>query len=223
MERDVFAAVRRQAWLVVAVVVIVVGGTAVISKALPKVYASSATLISLAGKETTFDSVQAGQFLARSYADIIDGPLFARLVAQRLGRPQDGGEIGEAMRFEPLTETQLLKITAEARDPEAARVLADTYARVFIEYSRQSLSEPTGARVALAVPAQATGQAIRPRPTLYVLLAALIAAPLALSLALWRDRVDGGRRTDTEGGRFKLSPSPATGDRQSRGAEGITR
>src|SRR5829696_7345042 len=111
MERDLLAIVLRQRWLVLAVLMVVVGGTAVLSKSLPKVYASSSTLISLASKEQTFESVQAGQALARSYADIIDSPLMASLVAQRLGRPRDATEISEAMRFEPLTETQLLKVT----------------------------------------------------------------------------------------------------------------
>src|SRR5829696_6246244 len=115
MEGTTLAVVWRRRWLIAIIVVAIVGGTAVLAKTLPKVYVTSSTLlISLAGDEQTFDSVQAGQALARSYAEIIQSPVIARLVAERLGRPDDVTEIGEAVSFQPLTETQLLRITAEA-------------------------------------------------------------------------------------------------------------
>jgi capsular polysaccharide biosynthesis protein len=216
MERDFLDAVLRQRWLVLAVLVMVVGGTAVLSQTLPKVYASSSTLISLASTEQTFESVQAGQALARSYADIIDSPLMASLVAQRLGRPGDATEISEAMRFEPLAETQLLKVTGESTDPDDARLLAATYSNVFIEYARQRLTPSTGAQVALAVPAVRTDNAVRPRPTLYVLLAVILGLPLALGLALLRDRLDGRLRPSKDVEESKGLPSvgdPAQGTR----------
>lgn len=195
MERDILIAAWRERWLVLGIFLLIVGGTAVLSKSLPKVYSSTSTLISLAGEEQTFDSVQAGQSLARSYADILDSPLLARRVAQRLGRPQDVEEIEQSTSFEPLTETQLLKITAEARDPETARLIAATYSAVFTEYARQRLTPTTGARVALAVPAQRSANAIRPRPTLNVLLAMALGLPLALGIGVLRDRVDQRIRT----------------------------
>jgi capsular polysaccharide biosynthesis protein len=173
-ERDFLVAAWRQRLLVLGIFLLIVGATAVLSKSLPKVYSSTSTLISLAGDEQTFDSVQAGQSLARSYADIMESPLIARLVAQRLGRPQDVEEIARSASFEPLTETQLLKVTAEDRDPETARRVADTYSTVFIDYSGRRLSRATGSRIALAVPAQRSNQAVRPRPTLNVVLAMIL-------------------------------------------------
>jgi capsular polysaccharide biosynthesis protein len=145
-ERDFLVAAWRQRLLVLGIFLLIVGATAVLSKSLPKVYSSTSTLISLAGDEQTFDSVQAGQSLARSYADIMESPLIARLVAQRLGRPQDVEEIARSASFEPLKETQLLKVTAEDRDPETARRVADTYSTVFIDYSGRRLSRATGSR-----------------------------------------------------------------------------
>jgi len=214
-ERDFLVAAWRQRLLVLGIFLLIVGATAVLSKSLPKVYSSTSTLISLAGDEQTFDSVQAGQSLARSYADIMESPLIARLVAQRLGRPQDVEEIARSASFEPLTETQLLKVTAEDRDPETARRVADTYSTVFIDYSGRRLSPATGSRIALAVPAQRSDQAVRPRPTLNVLVAMMLGLPLALGLGFLRDRVDQRIRTteDVEG-RYHL---PVLGEIPARG------
>lgn len=198
MERDLLVAAWRQRLLVLGLFLLIVGGTAVLSKSLPKVYSSTSTLLSLASEEQTFDSVQAGQSLARSYADIIESPLIARLVAQRLRRPQDVEEIARSASFEPLTETQLLKVTAEGRDPETARLVADTYSTVFIDYARRRLNPTTGSRIALAVPAQRSDQAVRPRPTLNVLLAMILGLPLALGVGFLRDRVDQRIRTMEE-------------------------
>ena len=214
-ERDFLVAAWRQRLLVLGIFLLIVGATAVLSKSLPKVYSSTSTLISLAGDEQTFDSVQAGQSLARSYADIMESPLIARLVAQRLGRPQDVEEIARSASFEPLTETQLLKVTAEDRDPETARRVADTYSTVFIDYSGRRLSRATGSRIALAVPAQRSNQAVRPRPTLNVVLAMILGLPLALGVGFLRDRVDQRIRTreDVEA-RYDL---PVLGEIPARG------
>jgi len=187
MDQDVIGAAWRQRWLILGVFLAIVVATAVISKALPKVYASTGTLIAVAGKEQTFDSVQAGQALARSYADVIDSPIIAQRVAQRLGKKPS--EIKDAASFEPLTETQLLKITAEAGNPESARRLSEAYMTVFVDYARRFLSPSTGSRVTMAVPADRPDRAVRPRPTVNVVLAVVLGFPLAFALGLLRDRV----------------------------------
>ena len=105
------AVIMRRKGLIAAVFLVFVVGTAIVSKTLTKVYSTHSTLfVTLPADQTTFDTVQASQSLARSYADIIDSPNIARLVADRIGG--DSKEIHRAATFEPVQETQLLRIDA---------------------------------------------------------------------------------------------------------------
>jgi capsular exopolysaccharide synthesis family protein len=188
------AIILRRRWIVITTFVVVVSTAAIVSVSLEKVYGASARLLVTISEDTqSFDTVQAGQAVARSYAEIIDSPNIAQLVADRLGSPR--GEIEDAMSFEQIPETQLLKVSALARTPDRAKQIADTYAEVFIEYARERLGTTTGASISLADSAPRPTAASRPRPTLYVLVSALLAIVLGVALAFVREHLDRRLRT----------------------------
>jgi polysaccharide biosynthesis transport protein len=189
-----FAIVMRRKWIVITTFVIVVATAAVVSVSLEKVYGASARLLVTISEDTqTFDTVQAGQAVARSYSEIIDSPNVARRVAGELGASSQ--EIQDAMSFEQIPETQLLLVSATARSPARAKQIADTYARVFIDYVRTQLGTATGASISLADAAPRPTAASRPRPTLYVLVSAVLAIALGVALAFVRHRLDRRLRT----------------------------
>lgn len=186
----------RRKGIVIAVFLAFAIGTAVISKTLPKVYETNATLfITLQDDQQSFDSVQASQALARSYADIIDSPNIAQLVVDQIGG--DKTTVGNACSFEPVQETQLLDITCEDKSPERAKEIADTYATVFIEFARTRLQD-TQATISLADQAPLSESPARPKPTLYTLVAAMLGLALGLGLAFLRDRLDHRLRTSED-------------------------
>ncbi len=183
-------------WLILATVVISMAATYFVSSGLQKVYTTEATLlIALPSDDTTFDSVQAGQAIARSYADVIDSPNIAADVAERVGEGVDGGDVADATSFETVPETQLLKISTEATTPERAKEIADGYASVFTEYARENLSETTEAEIELADAAPLPSAAARPKPVLYTLIAGVLALALATALSLAAHRLDRRLRT----------------------------
>lgn len=189
----------RRKWIIIATFLAFVVTTAVVSKLLDEVYSTSSTLIiSQPLEDQTFDAVQASQAAARSYADIIDSTNFAELVAAQLDGDLAARDLRDVTTVEPIVETQLLEITAEATDPEDAKEIADTYADVFIDYSRTRLSETTGADVTLATAAPLPEQPARPKPTLYVLLASVVGLALGIGLAFLRDRLDTRLRTSED-------------------------
>lgn len=190
------AVVWRRKGLVIAVFLAFTIGTAIVSKTLPKVYSTHATLfVSIPADQQSFDSVQASQALARSYADIINSPNIAQIVADRIGG--SSGEIEESSSFNPVADTQLLEIQSEDRSADRAKQIADTYARVFIEYARRNLRN-TQATITLADAAPRPGAPARPKPTLYTLIAALLGLALGLALAFLRDRLDNRLRTSED-------------------------
>ena len=95
-------------------------------------------------------------------------------------------------------ETQLLRINAEAANGLRAKQIADTYAAVFIEYAGQNLSDTTQATISLADRAPVSRSPSRPKPKLYVLVAAILGGALGLALAFLRERLDKRLRTPEE-------------------------
>lgn len=168
----------------------------IVSKSLQEVYSTDSTLlVALEADEQSFDSVQASQAFARSFADIIDSPNIARRVARELDDGSTASELGQATTFDAVSETQLLAITAEDPDPRRAKLIADTYARTFIDYVRANLTQTTKATVSLADEAPLRRTPARPKPTLYTLVAGLFGLALGVGVAFLRDRLDRRLRT----------------------------
>jgi len=177
----------------------------VLSRAVTPVYgAESILFVSVPASKQTFDTVQASQSLARSFADVLESPVFADRVARRLASVAAQRELAAAFAnpsrkpppkipgsdlrttIEPLPETQLLKIQSEAAAARLAKDTADTYAVVFKEYAAQTPS--LKAEVTIAVPAALPADPIRPRPALYTALAGLLGFGIASTLVWLLDR-----------------------------------
>lgn len=182
----------RRKWVIVATFTVLVAVTAVASKTvLPKVYESSATLwISQRQDVAAFDAVQASQVLARTYSDIIASDNVAGRVASRMPFQTTGPAVKQRMTFEPVSETQLLKITATDGDAQRAKLYANTYAAAFIQYSRERLGKINDSTVTLADPASLPVAPARPKPTLYTMLAAVLGVIVGCMLAFLVEFLD---------------------------------
>ena len=195
-ENSPLTGLNRRKWLIIITVTVAILSAAVASQLVDRVYSTSSTLlVALRSDSQSFDTVQASQAIARSYADIIDSPNIADTVAKQLGGGTTKNDIKNATSFETIPETQLLKVNAEAATPERAKEIADAYATVFIDYARTSLSDTTQATITLADAAPISGSPSRPKPKLYVAVAAILGLALGLALALLRERLDRRLRT----------------------------
>src|SRR4051794_16020519 len=158
----------RRKGIIIAVFLAFTITTAVISKTLAKVYETHATLfITLPSDTQSFDTVQASQAFARSFATILDSPNIAQQVANRIGG--DNQEILDATTFEPVEETQLLRITAEDDDAARAQQIANGWAQTATQYAKANLQTNTRASITLADGAPKPTRAVRPKPMLYTL------------------------------------------------------
>jgi succinoglycan biosynthesis transport protein ExoP len=189
----------RRKWIVVATVVILTALTAIVSRSLPKEYESTATLwVVESSGVSTFDSVQAGQVLAGTYGSVANNQLLAEKVAAELPFKENGDEVLQAMKFEPVQETQLLKLTATDHNAVRARVIANTYARTFIQYSKSQLGDVVNADITFAAPASVPSGPARPQPLLYTVAGFLISLALGAGLALLAEMLDRRIRSTEE-------------------------
>ncbi len=198
-DRSTLGILWRRRWVVVATFAIFVVFAGVLSKALPKVYSASSTLIVVPNENAaTFDAVQVAQVTARTYSDVVGAPAIAAQVARQLGGGATTTSVGSAVSVSPVLETQLLRISAEDRNPGKAQLLANTYAATVIQYVRQNLGSTAGANVALAASATRPTAPARPKPTLYVLVAAILGLFVGVGSAFLLERLDTRLRTGDE-------------------------
>src|SRR5215212_9794974 len=123
------AVIWRRKGIIIAVFLAFVVTTAVVSKTLDKVYETHATLfITLPSDTQSFDTVQASQAFARSFAAVLDSPNISERVAQRIGG--DNQEILDATKFEPVEEIQLVPVTAEDKSAARAQQIANGWAEI---------------------------------------------------------------------------------------------
>lgn len=192
--------------------VLVLGGVAAATFSLPKVYSSTAYLWVTAGSPggNDYEATQSNQVLNKTYAELLQTPGVADRVTAELPPGVGGSKAVYGVRITPITQSQLIKITAEGSTPRRAQVVADTYADVFLDRVAELNTENGGfSQVTLAEPASIEPDPVRPRPRLYLLVGAVLAAFAGTSAALIRHRFD--RSVDIDGSTTHVLDLPILG------------
>lgn len=160
-----------------------------------KVYETTAYLYvtSADPNANDFEQVQSNQVVTKTYSELLQTLNIARSVAERLPFETTGGELQAGTSIAPVPESQLIAIRSSGASPRDAQAVADTYAQVFIESARRLTSgtdSAAAARVTVAQGAPLIEDPVRPRPVLYLAIAALLAVIAATGAALLRHRTD---------------------------------
>ena len=180
---------KRKSVVIVTVLVFVVV-TELVTITLTRIYSTSATLlVAQPGRISSFDTTQADEEAARSYADVLSSPNFANQVAAAIGHGATGKSIQSDVSIAAVAQTQLMTITAESPTPAGAKKIADTYAKLFVAFAPRLTGE-TGASVTVANYAPLPTSPARPRPLLYGLVAALLGLAAGIALAFLWERFD---------------------------------
>jgi receptor protein-tyrosine kinase len=224
MATDTFLnTVWRRKWTVLGTMLVLGAVTFAYTSTQQKIYETSASLLIVQPQGSqTFDAVQASQVAARTYADVLTSPNVAAMVSEELGGDPTANELVRTITAEPVAETQLVRLSAEATDPQEAKRIADTYAQVFTAYVTRSLTPVTRTRLTVADEAPVPGQAARPKPKLSTALALVLGLALGLALAALRERFDHRLRSVEELERAIDLPVLARVPRRGRGEAGET-
>lgn len=182
---------RRKLWVLLTFAV-TVGSVAVLTANLQKIYKAKTYLLVQPSRPSAsdYEATQVSTTLNTTYAELLDTRNVALEVERELP-PGVSRDLTGKVTVEPVTESQLIAIEAEGVSPEEAQVIANTYATVFVRLARQFAGQGVASgRITQAVPAPLAVQPARPRPKLYLALAALLGAILAVGVALLRNRFD---------------------------------
>jgi polysaccharide biosynthesis transport protein len=191
---DLVAVLWRRRWVALAAFVAVVAGVATLTASLPKVYETTAYMLVNPSRPASsdFEQTQISEALLTTYAELLQTQTVADEVSRRLGNEADGeGNLKDAIAVEAVTDSQLLKISGEARDPRTAQAITNTFTQVFQERTRElAQSDASAGRATVAEPASLPDQPVRPRPKLYLLAGTLLGLLAAAGMALLAQRLD---------------------------------
>lgn len=191
---------RRRIAFVVTLVACIAAVVAV-TLTLPKTYEASATLYvgvdTRSGDGSPVLDTSQGEQLARTFTALAANPAMAEAVLTELEDGTTRSELLGDMSFAPVERTQLLQITAEGDSPDRAALLANTYARVFVEQvDAKSDSGTVPSRVTFSEAAVPPTDAASPNIPLYIGFGIVLAFLLAFGAAVLRDRLDRRLRVD---------------------------
>ncbi len=208
---EAYLRVLRRRWpAIVLILCAVLAATAAAIMLLPPAYRTSTSV--WVGHDTegqnTWDALQTDQMLVRTYAELIRSPEVSQTVAAAMGAGWTRGRVESNVAFKTIEGTHLIQITATGLDPDSAKNLADTYARVFASLSGQTAGLQQ-ARVAVNYPAPKPGHPFKPKPKLYGGIGLFLGLVAGLGGALLIERLD--HRIGTEEEAVRLLGLPVVG------------
>lgn len=165
-----------------------------VSKLVSPTYRATATIVvnqSASPGTVTYSDALLSQQLVKTYARMATQRVVLEKVAQELELAISSADLEDMLTGVAIAQTQLLEVRAETADPELARDLANTVARVFIEQQQPFL--PTGREaqvLRIAQPAALPTAPIAPRPivnTVVGIVAGLLVAAAIAGLLEYRD------------------------------------
>jgi capsular exopolysaccharide synthesis family protein len=127
---EYFFGVVRRIWLVALLGALVAGGAYFYSRAIPRVYAASTTLLvgqSLM-RDQTYNQLLAAQRLSQTYAQLAATRPLAQRVIERLELPDTPAEIQAKVQGHAPTESLFVYLTVRDDDPERAARIANALA-----------------------------------------------------------------------------------------------
>jgi capsular exopolysaccharide synthesis family protein len=172
---------------------LVLGAAAAVTFTLPKVYKTQAYLYvsSGGGSVSDFEQVQTNQVVIKTLAELLQSRNVAKASASRLPFFESEQALLGSVEIEAIPQSQLITIGASGARPERAQTIANTYAGTFVLLQQELLGlDATTRQVTLAASAPLVTAPSRPKPTLYLLVGALVAAFVATGAAVLRQRTD---------------------------------
>jgi polysaccharide biosynthesis transport protein len=132
--RWIIDVIRRRWWLIAALAVLATVVAFIVSRVLLPVYVAKATLMISPAKSTSTSlssDLTASERLALTYSQMLkDRTVLAQVVTQP-GIKRSIGTVADEIQTEPITGTQLIRLTVSDSDPEQAALIANTLAEVF--------------------------------------------------------------------------------------------
>lgn len=186
--------VRRWAWLVVLGLVVCGGVTYVISKRIPPVYqASSILIINLKSSTSPYDNISASQLAASTYAPLLTSAEVLKPILE--SHPElTMQQLSDMVSTKTQPNTSLIELDVVNNDPVLAAQLANEISHSFASYTITQLftssTQTQDVGDVQIVPAETPVNPIKPKPSQYAAIGALVGLGLAIALIIIFEWID---------------------------------
>lgn len=134
--RWIFAVIRRWWWLIIGLALLAGAIAFIVTSIMPPVYESTAMLLVNPSKNSTasqYNDLMAGTQLALTYSQMLkDRPVLEAVIAD-LGLKQSADALAKRITAEPVSNSQIIKLTVSDSNSEQAAIIANTLAETFIK------------------------------------------------------------------------------------------
>lgn len=134
---ELFRALRKRMWLILAVTIVCGSLAGVFSKVVLTPQYTSTAMVYILSKETTLTSLadlQIGSQLTKDYAVIVSSRPVLEDVVEKLNLDMTYDELEKKITIDNPKDTRILSISAEDPDPQMAKAIADEVANTSSEY-----------------------------------------------------------------------------------------
>lgn len=193
--RELLRTVRRRAWVLVLVIVAAVASSATLSYfLLPKVYASSTTLMVLESKAPIIDytTVMLHRQLVKTYGEIAKSRQVMEQALDDLGLDMTITDFQKKVKVRQVPDTELLEIEVEDRDRAVAAAIANAIAQAFIDQVVQLMQVEN---VVVVDPAVEPLEPVRPRPVFNMATAGALGIMIGFGLVFLLEYLDNTIKT----------------------------
>lgn len=196
--KDYIRIIRKRWRIIVAAMLVVVGGAALATSLSPKIYQAQTRLfVSTSGSSDTGALLSGSNFTqqrVKSYADVITTPTVLDPVIQTLGLNTTAALLADQITATVPLDTVLIEVDVSNTDPRVAAQVANAVGRQFtstvatLESVTKAQTSPVKVSI-VSAPVVPTVP-ISPKPTRNLALGLLLGLLLGLGLALLRDLLD---------------------------------
>ena len=191
--------VIRKRWrIIVAAMLVVLAGAALVTVLSPKVYEAQTQLfVSTSGGSNSSDLLSGSNFTQQrvlSYADVITTPNVLDPVIKTLGLNTSAATLANQITATVPLNTVLIQVAVTNTNPRVAAAVADALGKQFIttvaNLESVSKSQPSPVKVTVVSTPTVPTAPISPRKTTNLALGVVLGLLLGLGLALLRDLLD---------------------------------
>jgi capsular polysaccharide biosynthesis protein len=206
--RQYLRTIRRQAWLVVLVPVLVVLAMFVVSKTQDDIYRASMTLV-VGTQINNARAPELGDFsLTRNMTTLLEDDYVVENVIRNLGLDISAEEFKKRLSVDVLPETSILKVSYDSTDPQLAKDVITEIQRIYPRQINRTLGtrEPGKPRppgsfdliVRLYNPPHVQAEPVGPKTGANIIFGAVAGIALGLLLAVAREALDSRLRERKE-------------------------
>lgn len=196
--RQLFHIIVKRLWIIVLVTAVSIVSSGIISFfVLDDIYEASTTLMVSKTRDDQstnlqYNDILLNQKLVKTYSEVVKSNRVLEKVIEKLGLNMDSGYLRSKVKVNSVSDTEIIRITVEDKDPNFAAELANSIAVVFMGEIGSIMRMDN---VQFIDPAKVPTNPVKPRPALNIAIAAVLGVMVSVFVIFLAEYFDNTIKT----------------------------